>query len=40
MSRRDRQRLDDIQAALAAIDDHLTRGELSDGLTYDAVRSA
>ena len=38
MSRRDRQRLDDIQAALDAIDDHLTRGELSDGLVYDAVR--
>jgi uncharacterized protein with HEPN domain len=38
VSRRDRQRLDDIQAALAAIDDHLTRGELSDGLVYDAVR--
>ena len=38
MSRRDRQRLDDIQAALDAIDDHLTRGGLSDGLVYDAVR--
>jgi hypothetical protein len=36
--RRDRQRLDDIQAALDAIDEHLTRGELSDGLVYDAVR--
>jgi redox-sensitive bicupin YhaK (pirin superfamily) len=31
VSRRDRQRLDDIQAALDAIDDHLTRGGLSDG---------
>ena len=38
MSRRDRQRLDDIHAALDAIDDHLARGELSDGLVYDAVR--
>ena len=38
MSRRDKHRLDDIQAALDAIDDHLTRGELSDGLVYDAVR--
>lgn len=38
MSRRDKQRLDDTQAALDAIDDHLTRGELSDGLVYDAVR--
>jgi uncharacterized protein with HEPN domain len=26
-----------MQAALDAIDDHLTRGELSDGLVYDAV---
>ena len=32
MSRRVRQRLDVIQAALDAIDDHLTRGGLSDGL--------
>ncbi len=38
MSRRDRQRLDDIQAALDTIEDHLTRGGLSDGLVYDAVR--
>ena len=38
MSRRDQQRLDDIQAALDAIDDHMTRGALSDGLVYDAVR--
>jgi uncharacterized protein with HEPN domain len=38
VSRRDRQRLDDIQAALDVIDDHLTRGGLSDGLVYDAVR--
>ena len=37
MSRRDRRRHDDIQAAPAAIDDHLTRRELSDGLVYDAV---
>ncbi len=38
MSRRDRQRLDDIQAALDAIDGHLKRGDLSDGLVCDAVR--
>jgi hypothetical protein len=38
MSRRDQQRLDDVQAALDAIDDHMTRGALSDGLVYDAVR--
>ena len=38
MSRRDDQRLADILAAAAAITDHLTRGELSDGLVFDAVR--
>lgn len=38
MSRRDWQRLEDIQAALDAINDHLARGDLSDGLVYDAVR--
>ena len=38
MSRRDNQRLADILAAAAAIADHLTRGELDDGLVFDAVR--
>ena len=38
MSRRVDQRLDDILAAAAAIADHLTRGELDDGLVFDAVR--
>ena len=38
MSLRDRQRLDDLQAALDAINDHFGRGNLSDGLVYDAVR--
>lgn len=38
MSRRDQQRLDDIQAALTAITAHLLRGDLSDGLVFDAVR--
>lgn len=38
MSRRDRERLDDILDAIAAIRSHLQRGELSDGLIYDAVR--
>ena len=38
MSRRDDERLDDVLAALAAIRDHLGRGDLSDGLVYDAVR--
>jgi uncharacterized protein with HEPN domain len=35
---RDRQRLADIQAAIEAIRSHLTRGGLSDGLVFDAVR--
>lgn len=38
MSYRDRQRLADIQAAIDAIRSHLDRGDLSDGLIYDAVR--
>jgi uncharacterized protein with HEPN domain len=35
---RDQQRLTDIQAAITAIRSHLTRGDLSDGLVFDAVR--
>jgi uncharacterized protein with HEPN domain len=35
---RDRQRLADIQAAIDAIRSHLRRGDLSDGLVFDAVR--
>jgi uncharacterized protein with HEPN domain len=35
---RDRQRLDDIQAAIDAIRSHLKRGTLADGLVFDAVR--
>ena len=38
MTRYDRQRLEDILAAAEAIRDHLSRGELSDGLVFDAVR--
>ena len=38
MSRHTRQRLLDVLAALDAIDDHIRRGELSDGLVFDAVR--
>lgn len=38
MSRYQRQRLLDVQAALDAIDAHLGRGDLSDGLVFDAVR--
>jgi uncharacterized protein with HEPN domain len=33
-----RQRLLDVQAALDAVDAHLRRGDLSDGLVFDAVR--
>jgi uncharacterized protein with HEPN domain len=38
VSYRDRQRLDDIQAAIDAIRSHVQRGGLSDGLVFDAVR--
>lgn len=38
MSRHTRQRLLDVLAALDAIDSHTRRGELSDGLVFDAVR--
>lgn len=38
MTYRDRQRLTDILAAIEAIRSHLERGDLSDGLVFDAVR--
>jgi len=38
VSYRERQRLADIQAAIDAIRSHLQRGDLSDGLIFDAVR--
>ena len=38
MSRHDRQRLKDVRAAVEAIHAHLQRGDLSDGLVFDAVR--
>ena len=38
MTYRERQRLADIQAAIDAIRSHLQRGDLSDGLVFDAVR--
>src|SRR5690242_6578891 len=38
MTYRERQRLADIQAAIDAIASHLARGDLSDGLIFDAVR--
>jgi uncharacterized protein with HEPN domain len=38
VTRYQRQRLLDVQAALDAIDAHLGRGDLSDALVFDAVR--
>lgn len=38
MSRRDAERLQDILDAITAIHGHVARGELSDGLIFDAVR--
>ena len=38
MSRHNHQRLADILAAADAISGHLKRGDLSDGLVFDAVR--
>lgn len=38
MSRHDDQRLADILAATAAIEEHIQRGQLDDGLVFDAVR--
>jgi uncharacterized protein with HEPN domain len=38
VSRHARARLADIVAAIAAIRDHLTKGDLNQGLVYDAVR--
>ncbi len=38
MSRQDDVRLRDIVDAVDAIGNHLTRGDLHDGLVYDAVR--
>jgi uncharacterized protein with HEPN domain len=35
---REQQRLADIQAAIDAIRSHLQRGDLSDGLVFDAMR--
>lgn len=38
MSRRDPERLRDILDAVEAIKGHVARGDLSDGLIFDAVR--
>jgi uncharacterized protein with HEPN domain len=39
VSRDDRQRLAGILAAAAAITEHMGRGDLDDGLVFDAVRA-
>ena len=38
MRRHDHQRLADVVAAIEAIDAHLARGNLHDGMVFDAVR--
>lgn len=38
MTRYDQQRLSDIVSAITAIREHLRRGDLSDGMVFDAVR--
>lgn len=38
MSRHDAERLTDVAEAVTVIRAHLTRGSLSDGLVFDAVR--
>lgn len=38
MTRRDLERLTDIRDAITAIRSHVARGDLSDGLIFDAVR--
>lgn len=38
MKRYDDQRLSDIDGAITAIRHHLSRGDLSDGLVFDAIR--
>jgi uncharacterized protein with HEPN domain len=38
VSRRDAERLEDILAAAEAITAHLQRGDITDGLLFDAVR--
>jgi len=38
VTRRQRQRLDDIMVAIEAIRHHLDRGNLDDGLVFDGVR--
>jgi uncharacterized protein with HEPN domain len=39
VTRHDIQRIDDVLAAIAAIQSHIARGDISDGLVFDAVRA-
>jgi uncharacterized protein with HEPN domain len=39
VSRSDRDRLLDVLEAISAINEHVTRGPISDGLVFDAVRA-
>jgi uncharacterized protein with HEPN domain len=38
MTRRDEERLDDIDVAIIAIESHIRRGDIADGLIFDAIR--
>lgn len=37
MSRRSAERLEDVSAAIEAIRGHVARGEITDGLVFDAA---
>ncbi len=39
MTRRDRERLADIEDAIDAINEYVARGDLHDGVVYDACRA-
>ncbi len=39
MTRRDRERLSDIEDAIDAINEYVARGNLHDGVVYDACRA-
>ena len=39
MTRRDQERLSDIEDAIEAISDYVTNGDLHDGVVYDACRA-
>ena len=39
MTRRDQERLSDIEDAIQAISDYVTNGDLHDGVVYDACRA-